>query len=76
MVPPPVMEGAVSAKIEQYRRGVRDCDAKAYQSPSAEIRDLWISVGNSYRFLVAYEERRAAREGGGLEYRPVLVPAI
>jgi len=59
----------MSPKIEQYSRGIDECLAKADQSPSKEIHDLWISLAGSYRCLLAYQARKDMRDTSGLEHR-------
>jgi hypothetical protein len=50
------------AKIDQYRRGLDECLARADQSPTLEIRDLWLSIAGSYRCLLSHQELSDARD--------------
>ncbi|HEY7245358.1 MAG TPA: hypothetical protein VH678_15925 [Xanthobacteraceae bacterium] len=42
---------------EDYRRRMRACTESAETSHSEEIKELWLTVAASYRFLMEREER-------------------
>jgi hypothetical protein len=45
------------SKAEQYRRGLEFCLAKAARAPVEELREIWKTVGESYKFLLDLESR-------------------
>lgn len=45
--------------IERYRAGVSQAARLAGEAASNEIRELWLTIGGSYRFLLNREERIA-----------------
>ena len=47
----------MSRKLEQYRRGADECAAKAALASTQEIRDLWLTIAQSYGKLLAREQR-------------------
>ena len=43
--------------IERYRGGLNHCAKMAGAAITLEIRELWLSLERSYKFLVEREER-------------------
>jgi len=48
--------------IERYLSGQRHCAKMANEAVTAEIRELWLTIERSYRFLLDRAER-TARDG-------------
>jgi hypothetical protein len=46
---------------ERYAHAVERCDARA-RATTTEIRELWLSIAASYRFLRQREERLEAED--------------
>jgi hypothetical protein len=47
---------------ERYAHAIERCDAKALAT-TLEIRELWLTIAASYRFLHQREERLKAEDG-------------
>jgi len=45
--------------IERYRVGADQCAAKATDVVTKEVREIWLTIERSYRFLLDREERIA-----------------
>jgi|RhiMethySRZTD1v2_1073278.scaffolds.fasta_scaffold661073_2 hypothetical protein len=43
--------------LERYRCGLDHCKKKAEESPTQEIRELWLSIVAAYGFLLEREQR-------------------
>lgn len=46
-------------EIDRYRHGAEHCAYKAREIEIHEIRNIWLLVERSYRFLLEREERLA-----------------
>jgi len=45
--------------IDRYREATRHCAKKAGEAVNQELRTIWVTVEESYRFLLEREERIA-----------------
>jgi len=52
-------KGSPMTDIERYLSGQHHCAKMANQAVTAEIRELWLSMERSYRFLLDRAERMA-----------------
>jgi hypothetical protein len=48
------------SKIDEYRRALDHCIVQGDQSDLSQIRELWMTIGRSYQFLIDREEREQA----------------
>ena len=55
-LPPDHWRGAMT-DIEKYRRGTEHCARMAGAAVTNEIRELWLTIEQTYRFLLDREER-------------------
>jgi hypothetical protein len=69
------------SKIDDYRRGRELCAAKALKSPSGELRAIWQTIAETYKFLIELESRPetglagmvcAAEPASGVVQQPVV----
>ena len=51
--------------MDRYRQGA-DCSAMASAAETHEIRQTWITIERSYRFLIEREERIALAKSDAL----------
>jgi hypothetical protein len=51
-----LMPPAVS-NLDRYLQALEHCASNAQSAPTDEIRQLWLRVQESYRFLIALETR-------------------
>lgn len=55
------------SKSSEYLEAAGRCWAKASQSRANEHRQLWLTIGETYRYLAEIEQRDAALMHGLLE---------